>query len=203
MSPLLAHLRKSAMVASAFNRAGDVTRELDPAGRAPGVLEELSKLRDAVSDKRILDVPGAVSDVALAGQKAFSKATGTNLPLIASDEAVAKVRRRQKIWRSAFAQHDVPFSEHYLSAGGNFGDPEIVRAAFAAAGKPIDETRALALSVRMTQRLEEEERGFFDRDWSKAAGVADWMGGFDHSKSASLVGLDKMQIGRASCRERV
>ena len=171
MSPLRKHLHRLSLSKSASDRAADVARELDPASQAPDFQAELADLQAAVKDRRILDIPGELSDVALAGQTGFAKATGTNLPLIGVGGPVKRRRAHQEVWRRAFAQRRIPFSDHYLSAGGDFGSPEQVRAAFLAAGKQIDEREALELSVRMTAMRDEAGPRFVDRDWSKAAGA--------------------------------
>lgn len=154
---------------AALEGAADVARELDPAGFAPSYSAELAELKAAVNERRILDIPGKLADAALAGQLSISKATDTNLPLLGAGSAVKQRRKRQDIWRRAFAQRRIPFSEHYLSAGGDFGSPDQVQAAFLAAGKPIDEQQALQLSVRMTAMRDADGPSFIDRDWSKAA----------------------------------
>ena len=173
MSPLRAHLFQLSLTKHAGDRAADVVRELDPAGRAPDYQTELSELKSAVNERRILDIPGELADAALAGQLGVSKATGTNLPLIGTGSTVKKRRKHQDIWRRTFAQRRIPFSEHYLSSGGDFGSPDQVQAAFLAAGKPIDEQQALQLSVRMTAMRDAGGPSLIDRDWSKSAAAPD------------------------------
>ncbi len=165
MSPLRAYLLQK----SARERAGDVARELYPSGKDPGFQEEVGDVVRAIERKDLLSLPKELGQAALAGQATLAKNTGTNLPLIGADDAVADKRKRRNVWRSEFARYRIPFSDSYLSGGGDFGRPDMVQAAFRAAGKEISEVEALNISVRMSKQFEQRQK---DREMSKAAGFS-------------------------------
>ncbi len=153
MSPLRALFRKSAR-----ERAGDVVAELYSDGDKPDFHKELGDVVTAISNQKYLDLPKELGQAALAGQATVAKTTGTNLPLIGADEALEEKRRRRHVWRQAFAQHRLPFSEALLSGGSDFGSPDAVRAAFLAAGKEINDREALRIPVQMTQQFDGREK---------------------------------------------
>lgn len=142
---------------AASTLAGDVAADLYR-NKEPDLKGEIDDLVKAVTEKRVTDVPRELSEAALAGQVAFAKSTGTNLPLFAAELGLSGRRRRKTAWQSEFSRYRLPYSEDYLRSGSDFGDPAQVKAAFLAAGKVIDDQEALQISLRMTGQYGDQEK---------------------------------------------
>lgn len=148
---LNAALNPSVHKAMGWDTAKDVRQEITNGRPYPFsyLTGEAQELGDALLHGSWKDVKEEFGDTAYAGQQLFSQATGTNLPMVFSDEPIGKFRERNAKWNKVFAERGIPFSVDYLAGGSNYLKPEKVKAVFAMAGVPLPDAEAKDLSSRM------------------------------------------------------